>query len=700
MHLAFLCNAQVQEVDSLKQLLTTTSDTLTQIQLLNEITYLHCFFAPQEGLDFGKRAIILGTNFESTAEVARTNLNLAIAYHLLEEWDSVAYHADQSLDKATILQDTSIQIRALNMLATMYKNTQEPKKALAFYEKGLAIGLTSADSLWAKSTFYTNIGSIYGQLGNYSKAMDYFERTLKLYEANGNLQESIVALLGISNICNKAGMYDKEIRYLKKAKELSIQTKDEYGLLLSFTGIVPHYANKPDSVFIAIQYAEEALTLAKDIGARHSEVFMLVNLTDIYREKQDLVKANNYFEQAKILIEQGLENPDALFAFYGSASVLKHEQAQYDAALDFANKMLDLATKNERLEEIKLAQQNQSAAYEGQGDFEAALVAYKGYQGTKDSIDNLSSIQKVVRLEAELTNTKQEKDLALLIKNNVELEAKSSRNQIIILSMGLFIFLSLFFLWATSRQNKLISKQNKAIELKNEQLKQVNATKDRIFAILAHDLRKPVLSFRGIPKKVNYLLQKGDYTTLDALGNDIEYEAQRLYKITDNLLNWALLQKNVMPYQPIPLALKRLSEDTINLFQHLLDEKQIILQNEIPASTEVYADKNSLLFIIRNLLDNAIKYTLVGGKIILKATQTEEGIQLQISDTGIGIADNRLKDIFLLNTDKSTNGTANEPGIGLGLHLIKGLTQLNKGSIDVVSEIGKGTTFNLLLPTL
>lgn len=237
------------------------------------------------------------------------------------------------------------------------------------------------------------------------------------------------------------------------------------------------------------------------------------------------------------------------------------------------------------------------------------------------------------------------------------------------------------------------------LETQNQELQQLNNIKDRIFAIIGHDLRKPALAFRGITKKVNYLLQKQDYKTLSALGNNIEEEALALNKLTDNLLNWALMEKDVMPYQPTLIRLADIVDENIHLFKNIAKDKSLQLMSYVPEEVQVYADRNAVHTIVRNLIDNAIKYTPQDGQIEVRADRNSGDITIEIRDTGIGIPKEKLQDIFLLQDGKSEEGTAGEKGTGLGLHLVYELVKLNKGSLDVRSRVGEGTAFEVVLPS-
>lgn len=229
-------------------------------------------------------------------------------------------------------------------------------------------------------------------------------------------------------------------------------------------------------------------------------------------------------------------------------------------------------------------------------------------------------------------------------------------------------------------------------------LEAANAAKDRLFAIISHDLRKPALAFRGISKKVKFLIQQQEFETLDRYGIALEKAAFSLNNLLDNLLNWALQQRKVAPYRPIPIDVEQVTQEIYDLFRQVAADKAIALQMNIPESTVIFADLHAYSTIVRNLLDNAIKYTPVGGSINLSAEQLEKTVLVKIKDTGIGIEPEKIDSIFDLTINKSEQGTKGEMGSGLGLTLVRDLVKLNKGAIKVESHWNRGTVFEVELP--
>ena len=244
-----------------------------------------------------------------------------------------------------------------------------------------------------------------------------------------------------------------------------------------------------------------------------------------------------------------------------------------------------------------------------------------------------------------------------------------------------------------------LNEEKEKIKQQNQELTKLNHVKDSIFSIIGHDLRKPAIGFRGITRKINFLLQTNDFRTLEKLGNRLEHNAYALNKLTDNLLNWALTEKELMPYRPKVLPLSEVIGDEIAVLKMLAMNKNIEIVNQVSEGIFVYADFNALNTIIRNLLDNAIKYSFENSQILVQAATTAHGVNILITDNGIGVAAEELKNIFRLQRNKSKKGTADEKGTGLGLHLVQELVQLNKGTIRVQSELNQGTTVTVFLPS-
>lgn len=237
-----------------------------------------------------------------------------------------------------------------------------------------------------------------------------------------------------------------------------------------------------------------------------------------------------------------------------------------------------------------------------------------------------------------------------------------------------------------------------ALELSDTQLQLSNQAKDKLFSIIAHDLRSPfnsILGFLNILKK-----EYQCFTEDERIGmiNKIHSSANSTYELLENLLIWSRSQSKRINFNPQKIKLKAIIDSNLKIVNNQLDKKQIKLISKVENSVEIYADLDMMNLIIRNLISNAIKFTYPKGSIAISATIKETDIIISISDTGVGIDRKMKESIFTLSKQTSLVGTNNEKGTGLGLMLCKDFITIHNGKIWVESEVGKGSTFNFSIP--
>ncbi len=247
-------------------------------------------------------------------------------------------------------------------------------------------------------------------------------------------------------------------------------------------------------------------------------------------------------------------------------------------------------------------------------------------------------------------------------------------------------------------------KVEEKIQKQNTQLKELNATKDKFFSIIAHDLKSPfsaMISFSEI--------LVAEFDTFD-INRQKEYlgilndEINNTYKLLENLLLWANTQRGSIEFNPENENLYLLTEETNKLLTQLAKNKSIKLINLITENVYIKADKNMVLTVLRNLISNAIKFTPEGGQIkisshkIIKENK-HNFIKITIKDSGVGISEKKISKLFTITKNISTKGTNNEAGTGLGLILCKEFVEKNNGKIWVESEVDNGSKFIFTLPT-
>lgn len=238
----------------------------------------------------------------------------------------------------------------------------------------------------------------------------------------------------------------------------------------------------------------------------------------------------------------------------------------------------------------------------------------------------------------------------------------------------------------------------RALEESRQNLKKANATKDKFFSIIAHDLRNPLGSFR----EVTNMLAESFESMKDE--DKIEFihlmkdSSNQLYNLMENLLVWSRSQRGVIEYNPETVDVNLLAENVASLLKMSAGKKNIEIINEIPEKTRVKADANMITTIVRNLVSNAVKFTPEGGKISLVSESKDNFLYVSVSDSGIGMTKEEMKKLFRIDIQHTTRGTNDEQGTGLGLILCKEFAEKHDGEITVESKKGKGSKFTFTIP--
>lgn len=240
---------------------------------------------------------------------------------------------------------------------------------------------------------------------------------------------------------------------------------------------------------------------------------------------------------------------------------------------------------------------------------------------------------------------------------------------------------------------------NSKLYEQQEELELLNASKDKFFSIIAHDLKNPFQTLLGYSEVLSKDINELEKKDIELFAKNLNNSAQKLFKLLENLLHWSRIQRGAITYTPETVDLYLISELNIDLVAFRVNEKGITLTNKVIPGTECYADPNMLDTIIRNLISNAIKFTPKGGKIELHSELNSNHVLYSVSDTGVGMTDEVMQKIFRIDKHHTTQGTDKEEGTGLGLILCHDLAQKNNGSLSVKSQIGLGSTFTVKIPT-
>ncbi len=244
----------------------------------------------------------------------------------------------------------------------------------------------------------------------------------------------------------------------------------------------------------------------------------------------------------------------------------------------------------------------------------------------------------------------------------------------------------------------IINNQKKEIEKQRRQLHELNASKDKFFSIIAHDLKNPIAGFLGLTEVMAQDLNSFSDNEKQEFIELIHKSSKQLHSLLENLLQWSRAQTGRLSFKPRKLHVKSVITDNYNLTRAGAEIKNINITFTVQDDLYAWADVDMVNTILRNLITNAIKFSHKGKSITIETEKKDNLIHISVHDEGVGISDEDKDKLFKIGYNTSQVGTANEEGTGLGLILCKEFAKRNGGDVTVDSELGKGSKFTFTLP--
>jgi len=237
-------------------------------------------------------------------------------------------------------------------------------------------------------------------------------------------------------------------------------------------------------------------------------------------------------------------------------------------------------------------------------------------------------------------------------------------------------------------------------EIKDNELRliELNATKDKFFSIIAHDLKSPFNSIIGFSEHLVEKVNEKNYHKINEIANVILNSSNSAMNLLTNLMTWSHLETGRMPFNPEYFDIATIVGEVLALIKPTSEHKSISIENGISTNAQVFADKEMIATVLRNLITNSLKFTEIGGRIKISSVIKNNRLIVSIIDNGIGISKKRIDKLFTINENYSTPGTQKEKGTGLGLILCKEFIDKNNGEIWVESNVGVGSSFSFSLP--
>jgi len=615
-----------------------------------------------------REAVLIYKHLNDQKGIANCYTVYGRMYNLLAKYKLALVYSNLALDISKQLNnELDIAVCTKNIGVVYFSEGQLPT-ALDYYYKALFIDLKLHNDLAAAAS-YNDIGVVLATMEVYPKAFEYYKKALKLFQSSKDLNGVGTVYENIGEVMMAQKNYDSAIDYLSKSITIAIKQDDKDGMSSVYTDFGLCYARKNQNE-LALNYLNKSLQIASEYKIVYNEAYALIGFATVYNLQKDYKNAYKYvIEGQKLAIK------------LGNLSIRSNAALQLNRALA------------------------------GLGKYEEAYKLLRQYNDLNDSLNNNESIQKLTTYNLELDFATKQELLAQQQKEKDLLYQQKIKQQRLINAIFLTIILGMVAISIVYyRQKRKQQKINLMLEEKNDEvllqkasiddqaqkLNDLNVLKDRLISVLAHDLRAPLSTLRGLFNLLqdDTISHEQMLQMIPSVLKKLEYTSDFL----DTLLFWINSQMENFENSTKNFFIKDVVAYETESYHEQAALKGINLVDIVPDDIVIAADPNSIRIVIRNLITNAIKFSNENDTIVVSAWEQDgQTYVISVKDTGTGMSEDQLNKLFKSKVNSKT-GTNNESGTGMGMLFCKDLVEKCSGKIWVTSEPGLGTEFSFTVP--
>ena len=636
------------------------------------------------------------------SEKKKTYFYLELSFETRNDSDQSNSYARQALKLAEKQKQLPEQAKANYYLGETSYYSRDYSGAIPQYEKAIKLFESLKDS-FNLTNCYNSTGLCYHLMYQGDKAIVQFIKALRTCENNKEYTAEIISNIAMAHA--KMNNHRDAISNYKKALYLNTLIKDSASMAVNYNGLGDTYTNmnKPDSAIGNFWMAYELFGKLRKTGY---QTIALTNITTLYPNYPDsLDKAIAYFNQASAKFKELGWNQFEPEIRQGMGLVYS-KKGRYKDALNAFQESLQLSDKFKKGFALKRTNYREMAeTYKLMGDYKTALKYHELFVQYNDSMVQKEKYEQIINLEKQYEIEKKENEIIRLQARQELTDVQLRKNkQLKILGfvtaslLLIFVFFILIRYFDKIKLNQLLKLKNKTIEQSENELRILNASKNKFFSIIAHDLKNPFHTVMGY----SYLLSN-DYDNFTEgerrkFASDINQSTNNIFRLLQNLLEWSKSQTGRLVFNPREIELNKVMESSVSVLRSLADQKKIQLKLNASNDLLMFADPQMIETVLRNLINNAIKFTPENGLVEITAHQIDGHISVCVKDSGIGISDEEVRNLFQIDSTVKRKGTNNEDGSGLGLVLCREFVHKNNGTIWVKSAPGGGSSFFFTVP--
>jgi signal transduction histidine kinase len=654
---------------------------------------------PFEAKSYVFEAILLADRINSDSIFAKANLNAGGIYLNLNNTDSAHYHLRKAEKYAANLNNILLSYRIYNELGRFHQVTRNLDSAQYLFEKCLQIANTLKDTMFIAGA-YNNLGLNADNKGDLKKAYEYYMLALKSFESINDRQHAAIVLNNLGLIVHGLGESEKAIDFVSRAIIINQELDRHFHLSMNYGNLGIYYSKLSQD-----EQAKEAYEKSLQIAIEHNltldQARAYLNIGYIYANDKNFIRAEENFTKSLELCQKH----NIVYGVILSNSALGslyQDKMDYAKAELFFMKALILAEESAHTVVMKNLYQQLSKVYESKGAYKLALEYSDKYINLSDSLSILDN--KIAILDLQTKYETERKDLENRnLKAENEIKNQIIKNQRLTNIVVIFILFTLvvFTLMILKSRRKLnaanlkLNELNNQVLAQNKSLKELNQTKNKLFSVIGHDLKSPFNSLLGFLQILIDDFESIKEAEKKKILETLYLQSNNTYAMLENLLQWALSQQGQIKYTPQIVDFHNVIQTEVLFLGSRAEKKKISIKNDVKHRTNIWADKNMVQTIFRNIINNAIKFSDVGGCINIESSENDGYTFFHVTDTGIGMTQETIDTLLSENIFYTTDGTQNEKGTGLGLMIVKDFTALNHAELSIQSTPDVGSVFTL-----
>ena len=610
---------------------------------------------PDSCIAFANKAIAMMDKEKDYSLLAEAYNFKGLGYRTKLEYDSSMFCFNQALEWSRFTKDSLQQAYSLNNIGGIYRLTSSYFPAISHILQAREIFFSINDST-GMAYCDINLSVLFRYQGDLEKSSEYLRSVIEFRKHQPDIRSLATGYTLLAENLYQQKLYDSALFYYNLSRNIYYEESGMFEKAAINNGIagVLHALGKTDSAYLL---RREALSIARQINNHDQMIRSHIGLASLY-----------------------------------------HAQNEFSLALSEIDSALTMAENKNLESRLMEASKIKADILFDSGEYKKAYLAAENYHRLSDSIFSEEKSKQINSLSSLHTDRIKESRINQQ-KEQIERQQRKNKTIALMLILAIIAFAQMVLVFRSQRKSlKLAKEEKQVIEEQKQVLAQLNTTKDQFLTMIAHDLRSPFQALLGLS---DILATQSDQLTREEISmysKKLNKAAETSFNLQENLLTWAKSQLGRIEKKIETVLIRELFDEILGLFEDLTRQKHILIISEVEEGLKVQTDKNILATALRNLVNNAAKFTPENGMIQITARRLEKEWIILVKDSGIGMSPELLNQVLQGESRNADHPKNPESGSGLGLLITQNFIKMLGGRISAESTPGEGSTFSIHLP--